>query len=434
MSTSLSAKDHSLHQLLETPNDFLQQLLHRAITAANPKSCLSDYLPADTSRPAIVIGAGKAAASMAAALETHWQGPLSGKVVTRYQHSEPCQFIEVHEAAHPVPDGQGEQLAKTLIASVSDLSENDLVICLLSGGGSSLLGLPAGALSLSDKQTVNKRLLASGASIADINTVRKHLSAIKGGRLAKACYPATLITYAISDVPGDNPEIIASGPTVPDSTTAQDALDILARYAIDIPPAVQQHLQADVCPSVTAEHPCFQKSEYHIISKPVDALQAAADYCRGQGIQPLVLGDQIEGEAKDIAIMHGAIARSIKDHGEPLKPPCVILSGGETSVTVKGRGRGGRNAEFLLALACYLKGEAGIYALAADTDGIDGTEDNAGATLSPQAWLKGLDLALDADAMLANNDGYNYFKALQNLIITGPTRTNVNDFRAILIK
>ena len=414
------------------PQSLLRDLFATAIAAAHPRQVLADHLPADRSGRVIVIGAGKAAAAMAEVIEQEWQGEVSGLVVTRYQHGAECKKIEVVEAAHPVPDDAGERVARRVLELVSNLSEDDRVIFLLSGGGSSLLALPAAGISLTDKQAINKALLKSGATIGEMNCVRKHLSAIKGGRLAKACWPATVYTYAISDVPGDEATVIASGPTVGDPTTSADALAILARYAIDIPANVRSWLQDPRSETVKPGDPVLARSHFQLIATPQQSLDAAAEVARAAGITPLILGD-LEGEAREVAKVHAGIARQVVLHGQPIAAPCVILSGGETTVTVRGNGRGGRNAEFLLALTEALQGLPGVYALAGDTDGIDGSEDNAGALMTPDSFARAEALGLRAADSLANNDGYGYFAALDSLIVTGPTRTNVNDFRAILI-
>ncbi len=419
--------------VLANPRQFLIALFESAVAAADPRKVLADFLPDNTGRRAIVIGAGKAAASMAVSLEQHWQGPLSGLVVTRYGHQLPCEKIEVVEASHPVPDTMGEVVSKRILDLVTDLSADDLVICLISGGGSSLLSLPAPTLTLSDKQSINKALLKSGATIGEMNCVRKHLSAIKGGKLAAACYPAEVITFAISDVPGDEPTVIASGPTVADPSTSTQALSILQKYGIAVPENVSTWLHGAQSETIKPGDPKLENCSFKMIATPNQSLQAARIMCEAAGLTTLVLGDDIEGESKEVAKVHAGIARSIIKHKQPVAPPCIILSGGETTVTVKGNGRGGRNAEFLLSLAHCLQGEPNVYALAGDTDGIDGSEDNAGALLSPDSWQRGLDAGLDAAALLENNDGYGYFETLDDLHITGPTLTNVNDFRAILV-
>nr|MBO2511303.1 glycerate kinase [Gammaproteobacteria bacterium] len=415
------------------PQTLLRELFATAIAAAHPRQVLAGHLPADRSGRVIVIGAGKAAAAMAEVVEREWQGELAGLVVTRYGHGAACQRIEVVEAAHPVPDDAGERVARRVLELVGNLSESDRVIFLLSGGGSSLLALPAEGLTLADKQAVNKALLRSGATIGEMNCVRKHLSAIKGGRLARACWPATVYTYAISDVPGDEATVIASGPTVADPTTSAEALEILARYRIEVPAHVRAWLEDPRSETVKPGDPCLARSHFQLIATPQQALETAAAKARAAGYTPLILGD-LEGEAREVAKVHAGIARQIVLHGQPLAAPCVILSGGETTVTVRGNGRGGRNAEFLLALTESLKGLPGVYALAGDTDGIDGSEDNAGALMTPDSHARAQALGLSARTALDDNDGYGYFAALDDLIVTGPTRTNVNDFRAILIE
>jgi hydroxypyruvate reductase len=418
---------------------FLLSLFECAIDEALPYGHIAKYLPDDKTGKAIVIGAGKAAASMAAELEAVWQGELQGVVVTRYGHTVSSKRastlpkIEVIEAAHPVPDAAGQAVGERILALVSDLREDDVVICLMSGGGSSLLSLPAEGLTLSDKQTINKALLKSGAAIDEMNCVRKHLSAIKGGRLAKAVHPAKLISLAISDVPGDDTSVIASGPTVADSTTRFDALAILERYDIAIPTAVFQWLNNPKSETVKPNDPSLVNSEIHIIATPQSALEAAAEKAIQQGIPAYILSDCIEGEARDVAKVHAAIAKQIAEKGQPFKTPCVLLSGGETTVTVKGAGRGGRNSEFLLSLYNELQGHSQIHALAGDTDGIDGVEDNAGAFITPDSFTRGQRLGLNPQHYLDNNDGYYFFSALESLVITGPTLTNVNDFRSLLV-
>ncbi|AMS13548.1 hydroxypyruvate reductase [Pseudomonas chlororaphis] len=414
------------------PQQFLRELFATAIDAAHPQHVLAAHLPSDRSGRVIVIGAGKAAAAMAQVVERCWLGEVSGLVVTRYGHGAPCEKIEVVEAAHPVPDAAGLAVAKRVLELVSDLSEQDRVIFLLSGGGSALLALPAAGISLADKQSINKALLKSGATIGEMNCVRKHLSAIKGGRLAKACWPATVYTYAISDVPGDLATVIASGPTVADPSTSAEALAILKRYAIEVPAAVRTWLQSPESETVKPGDPSLARSHFQLIARPQQSLEAAAVKARQAGFSPLILGD-LEGEAREVAKVHAGIARQVVLHGQPLAAPCVILSGGETTVTVRGNGRGGRNAEFLLSLTESLKGLPGVYALAGDTDGIDGSEDNAGAIMAPDSHARAAALGLSASDELDNNNGYGYFAALDGLIVTEPTRTNVNDFRAILI-
>jgi glycerate 2-kinase len=416
---------------LDDPRQFLLALFQTAVAAADPHRVLPPCLPYNTERRAIVIGAGKAAAAMASALEKSWAGELSGLVVTPYGHGEPCRHIEVIEASHPVPDARGEQAATRILELVSGLSAGDLVICLLSGGGSALLSLPAPGITLADKRDINRQLLQSGAPIHEINCVRKHLSGIKGGRLARACYPAQLITFAISDVPGDDPAVIASGPTVGDSTRSAEALAILQRYDITVGPHVLAWLQNPGSETLQANDPVFVGSQFHVIATAQQSLEAAARAARDAGIEVLQLGD-IQGEAREVARVQAALALA-RQHGEPSRSPCLILSGGETTVTINGSGRGGRNTEYLLSLAIALAGASAIHALAADTDGIDGSQDNAGALLTPASWTRAHALGLDAEGMLADNDSYSFFAALDDLLVTGPTRTNVNDFRAVLV-
>lgn len=405
-----------------------------AIDAASAARCLPAFLPAPPENGrTLVIGAGKGAAAMARVVDEHWQGELEGLVVTRYGHGADCSRIEVVEAAHPVPDEAGRAAAARMLRMVQGLNENDLVLCLISGGGSALLALPAEGIALEQKQALNRALLKSGATIAEINCVRKHLSAIKGGRLALACAPARVVTLLISDVPGDDPGIIASGPTLPDPTTCADALAILRKYRIDIPPAIERHLVSGDGETPKPDDPRFARNAHHVIANAQQALEAAAQVARAAGIEPHILSDRIEGEARDVGAVHAAIARQIAQHGQPFKKPCVLLSGGETTVTVRGKGRGGRNAEFLLSLATALDGCPGIHAIACDTDGIDGSEDNAGATCQPDSIARAERLGLRARAMLDDNDGYGFFSALGDLVVSGPTRTNVNDFRAVLI-
>ncbi len=404
-----------------------------AIAAALPEKSLPAYLPKPPKGRTIVVGCGKAAASMAKAVEDHWNGEISGLVVTRYGHNAPTRKIEVVEAAHPVPDLAGREAAERILKMVQGLSADDLVLFLVSGGGSALLALPAPGLTLTDKQAINKALLKSGANIAEMNCVRKHLSAVKGGRLAAACAPAKVVTLAISDIPGDDPAVIASGPTVADPTTFADALAILDKYRITEPLAVVNHLRAATEETPKPGDPRLARTELHMVATPQMSLEAAAEVARKAGVTPVILGDAIEGESREVALVHAGIARQVKRRGQPAKAPCVLLSGGETTVTVRGRGRGGRNAEFLLALSVALNAESGISALAGDTDGVDGTEDNAGAVLTPDSLARAAARNLDAKAMLADNDGYSFFSGLGDLIITGPTLTNVNDFRAILV-
>lgn len=411
----------------------LCDMFDAAVAAASPALCVPKHLPKPPKGRTVVVGAGKAAAAMAAAVEANWSAPLDGLVVTRYGHSVPCRYIEVIEAAHPVPDAAGGEAARRILEKVTGLAPEDLVLCLISGGGSALLTLPALGVTLEDKQALNRALLRSGAHIGEMNTVRKHLSAIKGGRLAVAAAPALIVSLIISDVPGDDPSVIASGPTAPDASTSADAIAVLQKYRIEIPRSVLRHLQG-----LSAETPKPGDARFHnvtnlVIATPQDALEAAAQIARDAGFQPLILGNAIEGEACDVGLVHAGIAKQAAGYGQPIEPPCALISGGETTVTVRGDGRGGRNAEFLLSLGAALDGHAGIAAIAADTDGIDGSEDNAGAILLPDTLERAARAGLNVKAHLANNDAYTVFAQLGDLLVTGPTLTNVNDFRAILI-
>ena len=418
----------------------LRELFDAAVAAADPAHCLPAWLP-DPPDPArgrtVIVGAGKAAAAMARTVEDHWRGDpskLSGIVVTRYGHGLPTRTIEVVEASHPAPDAAGQRAAARLLAAVGGLTADDLVLVLLSGGGSALLAAPMAGITLDEKRGVTRALLACGAGIGEINCVRKHLSALKGGRLALAAAPARIVTLAISDVPGDDLSTIASGPTVPDPTTCADALEIVGRYGIELPAAAREALQNGTAETPKPGNPGFARCESHIIATAQGSLAAAAELARARGITPLVLGDAIEGEAREAARVLGGIALSAAAHGVPLAAPCVLLSGGETTVTVRGHGRGGRNAEFLLGLALAVGGDTRISAIACDTDGIDGSEDNAGAVVLPDTPARALAGGFDLRARLTENDAYSVFAALGDLVVTGPTRTNVNDFRAILIE
>jgi glycerate 2-kinase len=416
------------------PRGFLRALFDAAVAAAQPEHCLPPHLPPPPKGRTIVVGCGKAAAAMARAVEAHWQGPLSGLVVTRYGHKLPTQKIEVVEASHPVPDAAGEAAAQRMLALVQGLGPDDLVLCLISGGGSALLSLPAPGLTLGDKQNVVRALLRSGADIHEMNCVRKHLSAIKGGRLALACAGTPLLTLAISDVPGDDPSVIASGPTVADPTRFADAREILARYGVAASPAVAKRLQAGAAEETPKPgDPRLAAARYVLIATPQQSLEAAAMLARQAGVEPVILGDALEGEAREVGRAFAGIATQVLQHGQPAPPPALLLSGGETTVTVRGAGHGGPNTEFLLGLALGLAGRAGIHALAADTDGIDGTEDNAGAVIDPSTLARARTAGLDARKSLAENDAYGFFAGLGDLLVTGPTQTNVNDFRAILI-
>jgi len=416
------------------PRDFLRGLFDAAVAAAQPAETLARFLPPPPKGRTIVVGAGKAAASMAAALEAAWSGPLEGLVVTRYGHRAPTRAIEVVEAAHPTPDAAGAAAAARILERVKGLSSDDLVLCLISGGGSALLALPAPGVTLADKQAINRALLKSGAGIVEMNCVRKHLSAIKGGRLAAAAAPARVVALIISDVPGDDPATIASGPTAPDPTTSAEALAVLRRYAIDTPPHVLAHLASAAAETPKPGDPRFAGVTNVVIAAPRLSLAAAAEAVRAAGVTPLDLGDAIEGEAREVGKAFAGIAHSAARRGAPVRGPCVLLSGGETTVTVKGKGRGGRNSEFLLGLALALDGAPGIWALAGDTDGVDGSEDNAGAIVAPDSLARAAALGLAPRARLDDNDAYSLFAALGDLVVTGPTLTNVNDFRAILIE
>jgi len=415
------------------PRALLRSMFEAAIDAAQPSLCVPPHLPAPPRGRLVVIGAGKASAAMARAVEDNWRGELSGVVVTRYGYKVPCQRIDIVEAAHPVPDAASVAASERLLRAVQGLSPEDLVLCLISGGASALLVRPLPGLTLEDKQAVNRALLKSGATIREMNCVRRHLSGIKGGRLGAACHPAKLITLLISDVPGDNPVDIGSGPTVPDPTSCADALAILHRYAIEVSPQV-----SDVLASGRGETPKpgdarLAGTETRMIATPQMALEAAADVAGRAGVAAMILSDSIEGEAREVGKVMAGIARQVATHGEPCAAPCVLLSGGETTVTVRGDGRGGRNVEFLLSLGIALEQQRDVYALAGDTDGVDGSEDVAGAYLAPDSLPRAQAQGINALSSLANNDGHGFFAALGDAVITGPTLTNVNDFRAILI-
>jgi len=416
-----------------SPRNFLTAMFHAAIASAQPAVCVPPHLPEPPRGRLIVLGAGKASAAMAQAVEHHWAGPLSGLVVTRYGYGVPCSRIEIVEAAHPVPDAAGMRAAERMLALVQGLTPDDLVLCLISGGGSALLPLPAPGLTLELKQALGRALLASGATIGEFNCVRRHLSSIKGGRLGAACHPARVLTLLMSDVPGDRPTDIASGPTVADPTTCEDALSILRRYAIDVPPAVRDLLESGRGESVKPGDSRLARAEVRMIATPQMALEAAAALAVSAGYPPHILGDAIEGEARDVGSVFAGIATQVADRAQPFTAPCVLLSGGETTVTVRGKGRGGRNVEFLLSLAVALDGHARIYAIAGDTDGVDGQEEIAGAVIAPDTLARAWSLGLRPKDMLADNDGHTFFQTLGDSVITGPTLTNVNDFRAILI-
>ena len=431
------------------PSAFLQTLFHAAVTRALPLHNTAAFLPPPPKGRTLVLGAGKAGGAMAQAVEALWptDAPLSGLVVTRYGHTPPrpaglVARIEVVEAAHPVPDAAGLEAAQRILALTQGLTADDLVLCLISGGGSALLTLPADGLSLQDKQRINQQLLESGAHIGEMNCVRKHLSRIKGGRLGAACAPARVVTLTISDVPGDDPSTIASGPTVADASTCADALDILRRYGIEVPQAVESALQAGALETPKPGDAAFSGHGLHLIATPQQSLQAAADAARAAGIAAYILSDEIEGESREVAKVHAAMARAVAKGQGAFQKPCVILSGGETTVTIRPRapgaadtpkGRGGRAGEFCMGLAQALQGMDGVWALAADTDGIDGVEDNAGAQVAPDTLARAAALGLKITDHLQRNDAYGYFSALGDLVVTGPTHTNVNDFRAVLV-
>ncbi|WP_400770331.1 glycerate kinase [Methylosinus sporium] len=412
----------------------LRAMFDAAVGAAHPSVCLPLFLEkiAPPKGRTIVVGAGKAAASMAAAVEAHWPHPIEGLVVTRYEHGAPTSKIEVIEASHPVPDAAGRAAAGRILQKVQGLTEDDLVLALISGGGSALMALPADGVTLEEKQAVNKALLKSGATISEMNCVRKHLSAIKGGRLARAAAPAKVVALMISDVPNDDLSVIASGPTVPDPTTREDALAVIAKYKIDAPAAVLAYLSSDACETPKPGDEIFDRVENILIATPQGSLDAAAAVASKAGFTPLILGD-LEGESRDVALVHAGIARQIARHAQPIAPPVAIISGGETTVTVRGNGKGGRDAEFLLALTLALEGFGGISAIACDTDGIDGSEDNAGAIMTADSFARAAAHGVDLKALFANNDAYTAFEKLGDLLVTGPTRTNVNDFRVILV-
>ncbi len=438
------------------PRELLRQLYDAAVTRALPHECMKPFMPkiVDMARArqvkngrVVVLGAGKAGGAMAHAMEALWPAdlPLEGLVVTRYAHTPPrpeglAQRIEIVEASHPVPDDSGMNAARRILELATSLDENDIAVCLISGGGSSLLTLPAAGLTLADKQKINEQLLSSGASISEMNCVRKHLSQIKGGRLAAACAPAKVITLTISDVPGDDPSIIASGPTVEDASTCADAIALLKRYGIDVPADAMSAL--DTGALETPKAGSIAPSEVHMIATPAQALQAAAELAKSMGIRAYVLSDRIEGESRDIGAMHAALAidaLEAKNGFSAFEAPCVLLSGGETTVTIKPRqpgaakGRGGRAGEFCLGFAKAMEGRDGVYALAADTDGIDGVEDNAGALVIPDTLARAAAIGLKIDDHLARNDAYGFFQALNDVVVTGPTHTNVNDFRAVWV-
>ena len=414
----------------------LRQMFDAAVAEAMPDVVLPRHLPPPPAGRTIVVGAGKAAASMARAVEQAWpvDRPLSGLVVTRYGYGVgPLARIEVVEASHPVPDAAGQAAAERILDLAYGAGPDDLVLCLISGGGSALLSLPAPGVTLADKQALNRALLQCGASIQEMNCVRKHLSAIKAGRLALAAAPAKVVSLIISDVPGDDPAVIASGPTVADSSTLADARAVLARYAIDVPPAVHAALRDPAAETPKPGHPTFADTLVRMVATPQASLEAAADIAHKAGVTPLILGDAIEGEARELGRIMAGIARQVALHNQPAPAPCVLISGGETTVTLRGKGRGGRNVEFLLALAIALDGLANVHAIAGDTDGVDGSEDVAGAIITPGTLARARQLNIVPRDSLANNDGHGFFESLGDQVVTGPTFTNVNDFRAVLV-
>lgn len=416
-----------------SPDELLKAMFKAGVDAALPSLCVPPHLPERPKGRTVIIGAGKASGAMAKALEDTWDGPLDGVVVTRYGYRLPTERLEVVEAAHPVPDAAGREAAQRIFKTVQGLTEDDLVLALISGGGSALLAAPADGISLEDKQAVNKALLASGATISEMNTVRKHLSAIKGGRLARAAYPAKVVALMISDVPGDDMSIIASGPTVPDPSTNADAIAIVEKYGIELPANVRKVLETiDETPKPGDK--CFDRVENIMIATPQASLEAAAAVAREAGVTPVILGDSIEGESRDVGLVHAGIARQCAMRGQPAEPPCVLISGGETTVTIKSPGgKGGPNTDFLLSMAIALDGTPNIYALAGDTDGVDGSEDNAGALIYPDTLKRAEAAGISAKAHQAKNDPYTFFKGVGDLLETGPTMTNVNDLRLVLV-
>lgn len=413
----------------------LREMFEAAIASAQPQRCVPPHLPRpqDVKGRLVVLGAGKASAAMARAVEDHWHGPLTGLVVTRYGYEVACPRIEIVQAAHPVPDAAGLHAAQRMLALAESLTADDVVLCLISGGGSSLLPLPLPGIGLEDKQAINRQLLASGASIGEMNTVRRHLSAIKGGRLAAACHPARVVTLLLSDVPGDHPADIASGPTVGDASTCADALAIVQRYGLQLPSHVLEVLQSGAGESVKPDDPRLAGHATHIVAAPQQALEAAARVAQRHGLSAYILSDAIEGEARDVGKVLAAQALQVAERGQPFAAPCVLLSGGETTVTLRGQGRGGRNVECLLSFAIATRGHPRIHALMGDTDGVDGMEEIAGAQIGPDTLDRAFAQGLHPLRSLDGNDAHRFFEALGASVVTGPTRTNVNDFRAILI-
>jgi hydroxypyruvate reductase len=422
-----------------TPKELLLESFRAAVAAADPLKILPAHLPPPPAGRTLGLGAGKAAASMALAVEQHWPAaaPLDGLVITRYRHGLLTNRVKVVEAGHPIPDASGEKAAREILRLAKSLGADDLLLALVSGGGSALLSLPVDGITMDELKATTKELLRCGAPIQDMNTVRKHLSAIQGGRLAAAT-KARVLALVVSDVTGDDPTHVASGPCAPDPSTYQDALDVLARYSVKAPKTVVDFLErgarGEIAESPKPGDKVFARVENRVIATAQQSLQAAARYFAGQGITPAILGDSVTGEASEVAKVYGALARQVKRHGEPFKPPVALISGGECTVTVRGRGRGGRCGEFLLALGIDLAGLDDVHALAADTDGIDGSEDNAGAYLAPDSLPRAESTGLSAKRLAANNDSYSFFSVLGDLVVTGPTRTNVNDYRVILVR
>ncbi|ARP62259.1 glycerate kinase [Mesorhizobium sp. M7A.F.Ca.US.001.01.1.1] len=416
------------------PKSFLVSIFNAAVAAADPERTIRDHLPAKPKGRTIVIGAGKGSAQMAAAFEKVWDAPIEGLVVTRYGYGATCERIEIIEAAHPVPDAAGLEASRRLLAKVQGLTADDLVVALISGGGSALLPSPAGSLTLADEIAVNEALLASGAPIAAMNTIRKHLSTIKGGRLAAAAWPARVVSLIVSDIPGDNPAMVASGPTVPDTGSRADALASISAYGMKLPASVMAHINSSAADAPSPDDERFLRNEVHLIASAGVSLEAAAAEAKRQGVEAVILSDAIEGEAREVGGVHAAIAREVATRNRPFSKPVLILSGGETTVTLRAKGKGGRNSEFLLAFAIGINGVDGINALAADTDGIDGSEDNAGAFADASTVSRMRAAGVDAKAMLAGNNAWTAFNAVDDLFVPGPTGTNVNDLRAILIR
>lgn len=416
------------------PKAFLTAIFDAAVAAADPKKKIRAHLPAKPKGRTVVIGAGKGAAQMAAAFEKAWDGPLDGLVVTRYGYGAPTSRIEVVEAAHPVPDENGLKAARRLLEKVSGLTGDDLVVALVCGGGSALLPSPAAGLTLADEIAVNEALLASGAPISAMNTIRKHVSTIKGGRLAAAAWPAKVVSLIVSDIPGDDPALVASGTTVPSTGTRQDALAAIAAYGMKLPEAVMAHINSPAADAPKPTDEKFARNEVHLIASAAVSLEAAAEEAKRHGIEAVILSDAIEGEAREVGSVHAAIAREVAARNRPFRKPVLILSGGETTVTLRAKGKGGRNSEFLLSFAIGIDGQEGIHALAADTDGIDGSEDNAGAFCDGSTVARMRAAGTDAKAMLGNNNAWTAFNAVGDLFVPGPTGTNVNDLRAILVR